>query len=85
MNHKQYSLFDSHSSYNFILFYVHFFQSEFRNKHYDITFCSFALHLVSESRLVPFCQQLALLTDWLVVISPHKRPHIDSKMGFILK
>lgn len=55
------------------------------NRHYDVTFCSFALHLLPESRLVPFCHQLALITDWLVILAPHKRPILDNQMGFIIK
>jgi hypothetical protein len=80
--HKKFGFF---MSVSLIFIDVVVFCSDCRDRHYDITFCSFALHLISESRLVPFCHQLALITEWLVVVSPHKRPFIDSNMGFLIK
>lgn len=47
--------------------------------------CSFALHLYDESRLPSL---LWSLTEWaptLIVLTPHKRPHIRSEWGWQLQ
>lgn len=46
--------------------------------------CSFALHLLNESYLPAL---LAMLTSWtrtLIVLTPHKRPHLNPNTGWIL-
>mmetsp|Transcript_26994 Transcript_26994/g.44065 ORF Transcript_26994/g.44065 Transcript_26994/m.44065 type:complete len:200 (-) Transcript_26994:226-825(-) len=49
---------------------------------YGLCIVSFALHLVQPSRLHNTCMQLALVSRYLFVISPHKKPIITSDMGF---
>ena len=47
--------------------------------------CSFALHLVADkSLLFSVCTQLSLMSDHLIVITPHKRPNIEPHMGWTL-
>lgn len=61
--------------------------SDARNTHiqrkpHDVCICSFALHLLTPSQLHATCTQLALACRLLIVLSPHKRPHITSAMGW---
>jgi SAM-dependent methyltransferase len=53
-------------------------------RRYSVVFCSFALHLVPPSRLPRIAWELARVSDSLVVITPHKRPHIDEAWGWRL-
>jgi hypothetical protein len=46
--------------------------------------CSYALHLCEQSRLAAVCTQLALITEHLVIITPHKRPELSPEWGFAL-
>jgi len=50
----------------------------------DLIVSSFALHLVPPERLFPLCTQMALYSKYLIVVSPHKRPHIKDTMGWKL-
>lgn len=43
---------------------------------------SFALHLIDKSRLYGVLTQLAMASSSLVVVTPHKNPHITDSMGF---
>lgn len=43
---------------------------------YSTIVCSFAMHLVEESKLPMFLYALSCVSDNLVIISPHKRPII---------
>lgn len=49
---------------------------------YSLIVCSFALHLVEESRLPALATQLALIAETLVVITPHKRPQLKPAWGW---
>lgn len=51
-------------------------------EHYTLIVCSFALHLADTSRLVCLGTQLALAAAHMLVISPHKKPHITEAMGW---
>lgn len=51
---------------------------------YDVIVCSFALHLLATDRLFSVCLQMAIASRFLIIISPHKRPHIKPDMGWIL-
>ncbi|CAG9466159.1 unnamed protein product [Pedinophyceae sp. YPF-701] len=49
---------------------------------WDLCVCSFALHLLDESWLPATCSQLALKARRLLILSPHKRPHIRKEWGW---
>ena len=51
-------------------------------RRYSLVACSFALHLVEPSRLPAVCQQLALVSGALLILTPHKRPVIKSEWGW---
>jgi 2-polyprenyl-3-methyl-5-hydroxy-6-metoxy-1,4-benzoquinol methylase len=51
---------------------------------YSLVVCSFALHLVEQSRLPMVCYQLSLITPHLLILTPHKRPHIENAWGWNL-
>jgi hypothetical protein len=53
-------------------------------RHYSLVVCSFALHLCEPSRLPAVCQQLSLVGDALLILTPHKRPVIKSEWGWTL-
>jgi SAM-dependent methyltransferase len=53
------------------------------NKKYSLIICSFALHLVPISRLPLLLYQLGLLSEYLLVVTPHKRPEIKSTWGWV--
>lgn len=51
---------------------------------YDLTICSFALHLLTNpSELWALLQTLQRRTQHLVVVAPHKLPHIKDGWGFV--
>ena len=39
--------------------------------------CSFAMHLCAEKQLFPLVARLFLLTETIVIITPHKRPELE--------
>ncbi len=45
-------------------------------RQYSLIVCSFALHLVEESRLPVLAYQLSQITPALLILTPHKRPVI---------
>jgi len=49
---------------------------------YSLIVCSFALHLVAESRLPTLAYQLSLIAPTLIVITPHKRPQLREDWGW---
>jgi SAM-dependent methyltransferase len=51
-------------------------------RHYSLIVCSFALHLCEPSRLPAVAQQLALVGESLLVLTPHKRPVIRAEWGW---
>lgn len=53
-------------------------------RRYGLIVCSFALHLVDESRLPLLAYQLAALSDTLLILTPHKRPHLKPEWGWQL-
>lgn len=51
---------------------------------YDLTICSFALHLITDvSALWALLQTLQHRTKYLIVVAPHKLPRIKDGWGFI--
>jgi SAM-dependent methyltransferase len=53
-------------------------------RYYSLIVCSFALHLCESSRLPSVCQQLSLVGDALLVVTPHKRPLIKPEWGWAM-
>ena len=51
---------------------------------YSLVVCSFALHLAEPSRLPAVCFQLSLVAPALLVLTPHKRPHVRPEWGWRL-
>jgi hypothetical protein len=45
-----------------------------RGRNYSLIICSFAMHLVAESRLPALCWALAEVSPALMILTPHKRP-----------
>jgi SAM-dependent methyltransferase len=52
---------------------------------YSLIACSFALHLIEPSRLPRVAMQLSSIGFQLLVITPHKRPHISIEWGWKLE
>lgn len=52
---------------------------------YSLIACSFAMHLVEESRLPTLCYTLASHAPDLVILTPHKRPQIKAAWGWQLR
>ena len=44
---------------------------------YDLIVCSFAMHLLEESKLPALCYALAQISNKMLIISPHKKPVIS--------
>jgi SAM-dependent methyltransferase len=44
---------------------------------YDLIVCSFAMHLLEESKLPALCYALAQISSKMLIISPHKKPVIS--------
>ncbi|HEX8913365.1 MAG TPA: class I SAM-dependent methyltransferase [Humisphaera sp.] len=51
---------------------------------YSLVVCSFAMHLVAESRLPLLASQLAAVAPAMWILTPHKRPRIDERWGWTL-
>jgi SAM-dependent methyltransferase len=51
-------------------------------RRYSTIICSFALHLLEGSRLPALAAQLRLISDVLVILTPHKRPHLKPEWGW---
>lgn len=51
---------------------------------YTLIVCSFALHLIEQSRLPQVCYQLSLIGSALLILTPHKRPRIRREWGWEL-
>lgn len=54
------------------------------DRRYSLIVCSFALHLCEASWLPRVVQALARATDDLLILTPHKRPHLKPEWGFHL-
>eukprot|EP01084_Bolivina_argentea_P316030 547709_1 len=57
---------------------------ELNSKYYSLIICSYALHLCKLSRLSSVCYCMSMIGKKLLIITPHKRPIIDKKMGWNL-
>lgn len=55
-----------------------------RGRRYSLVACSFALHLVTESRLPSVCGALREVSEALLVIAPHKKPVVRREWGWEL-
>ncbi len=53
-------------------------------RYYNLIVCSFAMHLVAESWLPGLAFQLSLISDMMLILTPHKRPHIKAAWGWTL-
>lgn len=51
---------------------------------FDICICSFALHLLDDSKLFSTLYELASICTTLIVLTPHKRPLIKQTYGWDL-
>lgn len=49
---------------------------------YFLSVCSFAAHLIKASMLFATLSQLALRSQYLLVLAPHKKPRITEAMGW---
>jgi hypothetical protein len=52
---------------------------------YTLIVCSFAMHLIDESRLPALLSQLGSISDRLLILTPHKRPEIKTEWGWSLE
>jgi SAM-dependent methyltransferase len=53
-------------------------------RRWSLVVCSYAMHLMAESRLPLLARRLADNTDQLLIVSPHKRPALQSAWGWNL-
>lgn len=54
-------------------------------RNYSLIVCSFALHLLEESRLPCVAYQLSCVGAQLLILTPHKRPRIREEWGWKLQ
>ena len=54
-------------------------------RRYSLIACSFAMHLVEESRLAGLAHQLSHLSPQLLILTPHKRPVLRPEWGWELQ
>ncbi|KAI9204866.1 uncharacterized protein BJ171DRAFT_503905 [Polychytrium aggregatum] len=57
-------------------------QGCYPTRSFDVCICSFALHLLDEQKLFSTLYALARMSQWLIIVSPHKRPHIKDTFGW---
>lgn len=53
-------------------------------RQYSLIVCSFAMHLIDESWLPALLAALGLISDRLLILTPHKRPEIKAAWGWAL-
>lgn len=53
-------------------------------RRFDVVVCSFAMHLLDESRLFATLRELSVVARWLFLLSPHKRPQVKEGCGWQL-
>jgi SAM-dependent methyltransferase len=54
-------------------------------RRYSLIVCSFALHLIDVSWLPALLAHLGLISDRLLIVTPHKRPEIKTEWGWTLE
>src|SRR5258708_1954892 len=54
-------------------------------RRYSLVVCSYALHLLDASRLPRLAYQLSRIAGALLVLTPHKRPHLRREWGWELR
>jgi SAM-dependent methyltransferase len=54
-------------------------------RRWPLVVCSYAMHLMAESRLPLLARRLADNTDHLLIVSPHKRPALQPAWGWTLQ
>lgn len=54
------------------------------DKQYDTIICSYALHLADTNKLPLIIYQLSLICEYLMIISPHKKPLLKDEWGINL-
>jgi len=52
---------------------------------YSLIVCSFAMHLLEDSRLAGLAYQLSCIGDRLLILTPHKRPRLRDEWGWALE
>ncbi len=52
---------------------------------YSLIVCSFAMHLIDVSWLPALLSQLGMISDRLLILTPHKRPEIKAEWGWRLE
>jgi hypothetical protein len=57
----------------------------FAGRDYSLIVCSFAMHLVEESRLAGLAKQLSQIGSKLLILTPHKRPVLRPDWGWELE
>ncbi|KAF5837377.1 hypothetical protein DUNSADRAFT_4481 [Dunaliella salina] len=50
---------------------------------YHLCICSYAMHCCDDSFLYSTLQQLSLVCEALVIISPHKQPRVEERTGWV--
>ncbi|MGE0104936.1 MAG: methyltransferase domain-containing protein [Blastocatellales bacterium] len=53
-------------------------------RRYSLIVCSFAMHLIDRSWLPALLAQLALISENLWILTPHKRPELRPEWGWVL-
>jgi hypothetical protein len=53
-------------------------------RHYSLIVCSFAMHLIETSWLPTLLTELGMISNHLLILTPHKRPEIKSDWGWKL-
>lgn len=59
-------------------------EGKLAGRRYSLVVCSFALHLLEESRLAGFCLALKEVAAQLLILTPHKRPVVEESWGWRL-
>ena len=54
-------------------------------RRYSLIVCSFAMHLIDESWLPALLAQLGMISDRLLILTPHKRPEFKAAWGWRLE
>jgi len=55
------------------------------DRRYNLIVCSFAMHLIEESWLPALLAELRMISDRLLILTPHKRPEFKPGWGWRLE